>query len=493
MRYGFISATFLLMVVTAGVSLAAPAPIVTIESPTNGEIIAGGDIEISVVFSSPAAQPVTRVEVSLDGRRITERSFDTPLASGRCGFLWDTLRTEDGQHRLDVQAFAGKQFLGMATSVVRVSNTAPALDDETVAAPVSLDLRAPEVAIQSPREGATVTGKVPVIIQARDDSGKSPYVSVFVDKSLKAVTNHEPFKYTWDTARTEDGPHEIHVSAMDDSENRMTSAPVRVIVRNTRIAASAEAPVSSVLVTPNSISSILPTSAPPPTESARVSESETEQPAFSLPPPAPSVSGRAEQPVTLPLDSPEPEVAVLVSRPLEFTALPAPVSAKSEYASPQPRLVHIASAKLDEAKKPVTTLTHVPEPAVQVHEVSAGDALYSIARRYGTTVDAIAEANSIKDPNLIGIGRKLVIPGRSVMVSLRSAFDRLGGFLGWDSKDRSVWGWAPGCEVRLKIGSARARVNDLQVVMDRAAALQAGRTMVSQSFVSDALGVKVDR
>lgn len=47
---------------------------------------------------------------------------------------------------------------------------------------------------------------------------------------------------------------------------------------------------------------------------------------------------------------------------------------------------------------------------VQEHIVAAGETLFSIARRYGTTVDAIAHANSIPDPRQIFVGQRLVIP-----------------------------------------------------------------------------------
>jgi LysM repeat protein len=40
-----------------------------------------------------------------------------------------------------------------------------------------------------------------------------------------------------------------------------------------------------------------------------------------------------------------------------------------------------------------------------------GDTLYKLARRYGTTVEAIASANNIADPNVLRVGQRLVIPG----------------------------------------------------------------------------------
>ncbi len=45
-----------------------------------------------------------------------------------------------------------------------------------------------------------------------------------------------------------------------------------------------------------------------------------------------------------------------------------------------------------------------------IHVVGWGETLFSIARRYGTSVDAICAANGIGDPTRIYIGQRLVIP-----------------------------------------------------------------------------------
>lgn len=46
-----------------------------------------------------------------------------------------------------------------------------------------------------------------------------------------------------------------------------------------------------------------------------------------------------------------------------------------------------------------------------VHVVQQGETLFSIARRYGTTVDALAHANSLRDPRQIYVGQRLIISG----------------------------------------------------------------------------------
>ena len=46
-----------------------------------------------------------------------------------------------------------------------------------------------------------------------------------------------------------------------------------------------------------------------------------------------------------------------------------------------------------------------------VYVVESGDNLTSIAEEFGTTVEAIVEANDIADPNVIVVGEELTIPG----------------------------------------------------------------------------------
>jgi LysM repeat protein len=45
-----------------------------------------------------------------------------------------------------------------------------------------------------------------------------------------------------------------------------------------------------------------------------------------------------------------------------------------------------------------------------IHTVTWGDTMFSIARQYGTTVDAIASANGLADPTRIYVGQRLIIP-----------------------------------------------------------------------------------
>jgi LysM repeat protein len=58
-----------------------------------------------------------------------------------------------------------------------------------------------------------------------------------------------------------------------------------------------------------------------------------------------------------------------------------------------------------------TPISYTPTPAFLVYTVSKGDTLSGIARRYGTTVSAIMELNSLRS-DLLSVGQQLLIPGQ---------------------------------------------------------------------------------
>jgi murein DD-endopeptidase MepM/ murein hydrolase activator NlpD len=64
-------------------------------------------------------------------------------------------------------------------------------------------------------------------------------------------------------------------------------------------------------------------------------------------------------------------------------------------------------------KVQITTAQEGVQPAsggTTVHVVQRDETLYRIALRYGTTIEAIAEANGISDPRYIAVGQRLLIP-----------------------------------------------------------------------------------
>ena len=62
-----------------------------------------------------------------------------------------------------------------------------------------------------------------------------------------------------------------------------------------------------------------------------------------------------------------------------------------------------------------------PAPKARVHAVRAGEHLTGIARTYGVTIAAIAEANGLADPSRIFAGQRLTIPGVAAPSSAKAS------------------------------------------------------------------------
>lgn len=56
---------------------------------------------------------------------------------------------------------------------------------------------------------------------------------------------------------------------------------------------------------------------------------------------------------------------------------------------------------------------YASEKPTGTYTVKKGDTLSHIAKRYGTTVSKLAKINNIKDPNLIRVGQKIKLSGKS--------------------------------------------------------------------------------
>ena len=71
-----------------------------------------------------------------------------------------------------------------------------------------------------------------------------------------------------------------------------------------------------------------------------------------------------------------------------------------------------ATPKVADIPASNTTLVSIPSDAY-VHQVESGESLYTIARRYNVTAQAIIQANGFSSPDKIYVGQKLVIPGKA--------------------------------------------------------------------------------
>ena len=200
------------------VSAMLQAATVEITAPQGGSTISGSDVEITAAFDTTAEKPITKIQVYLDGAFISECPWESAEPKGTCSFTWDTIRTPNGPHKVDIQVYSKEENLAAGSVSVTVANIVP-------------DLNPPTVVIVSPKEREQISGKTTIVIEASDDGPSEPFVSVYIDGSLKCVKNHSPYDYEWDTSGGEDRSYTIRVVAVDDAGNK-SEAKVKVIVRN---------------------------------------------------------------------------------------------------------------------------------------------------------------------------------------------------------------------------------------------------------------------
>ena len=82
-----------------------------------------------------------------------------------------------------------------------------------------------------------------------------------------------------------------------------------------------------------------------------------------------------------------------------------------------------APASAQRAKAPAPVVA----PAPTIHVVASGENLTGIARRYGSTIAAIAKANRIANASYLRTGQRLTIPGAGASVQATSAVRMPGG------------------------------------------------------------------
>ena len=100
-------------------------------------------------------------------------------------------------------------------------------------------------------------------------------------------------------------------------------------------------------------------------------------------------------------------------------AMPQPALAS---AAPMPNPAVLGTLPTNNSVPTMAAVTPVPANAdgAFTHTISSGESLYTIARRYEVTTQAIVQANNLGSPDKIVVGQKIVIPGRADLLSTKA-------------------------------------------------------------------------
>jgi len=206
--YGRLNAYKAVQAALSSVSYDTSPPSVAISYPASGATVAGA---IQVQGSATDNVAVTKVEFYVDG----QLAGASTLAA--FSFGWNTAAVSNGSHTLAVKAYDGAGNVGSASLQVNVNNASPA------------DTTPPTVAITSPANGSTVTGKVTIVASANDTGGVKT-VYIYIDDVLRVSDAVAPYSYVWDTKKSGRGAHIVTATAVDNAGNS-ASASINVPVK----------------------------------------------------------------------------------------------------------------------------------------------------------------------------------------------------------------------------------------------------------------------
>ncbi|MCL5105007.1 MAG: stalk domain-containing protein [Armatimonadetes bacterium] len=520
---------------TPVLSVAVEAAVATWLSPQPGQKLTMRNVEVAVGYNTQSDLRVTRLELWIDDNLYSKKQLMRPESRGVCSFWWDTSRYADGPHDLLVKIYAGDKLISKVSATGSVGNT-------------RYDLRPPTVKFTNVKAGDVLRGRFNIRLNAEDDSGEAPLVSLLVDHSLKLVKNRPPFNYELDTTSYQDGGHELETYAYDTSGNKSAPSVVKVSFKNNierPVVASVQvdsnpAPVadddagapiiaSDEIVKPEPAKTVPPVIEP-------VARPSAERAVASV---RGSISGKLAPPVAAPRVK---AAAPVVSVPKVLAAAPKEVAEPSpEISAPESGGVtrmamaskpSLRSEKLNGVISPSTGLpaesigepesagaksVSVPIPAKKLrtsklegltaHAKSAPvspDVPMTSAQAAAPKAVRMAAAPYVRDANALAASRTAMVcpppaprdmraklEKRTIPVSgkvkLRDLFNQLGGILFWDAERHTVTVYGADIEIEFKIGSDIAKVNGKELRISSAPQIVGGRTVVDVRVYHEAV------
>jgi chitodextrinase len=178
-------------------------------TPTDVIATANGMDSASITWSASSdASGIDRYIVSRDG---------TDIASPA-----DTSYVDTGLQRGTTYSYAVRAV------DVRGNVSEPSA---TVTVTTENDTAAPAVSIETPSDGAMLTGTAVIEVDATDNTSVTS-VELFVDGSRVAQLEQAPYRFDWDTTTVDNGDHAIHAVAHDAFGNGASTTPMNVTVQN---------------------------------------------------------------------------------------------------------------------------------------------------------------------------------------------------------------------------------------------------------------------
>ena len=211
--------------VTFGGGICTAAPPVVSVTPLSQTGSAGQALQYTVTLTNKDSPACSNVTFNLTGTVPTGWGSSFSPASlqaapgGSANSVWTVTApagTADGSYGTTAAA----------TDAADAAHTA-STNATTV---IFTDTLPPTVSIDSPFNGAEISGQVTVTASASDDRGVTQ-VEFYVDGGLKATDTSDPYSYRWSTIKEAAGPHTLQAKAYDAAGHSGSSALVNVTVK----------------------------------------------------------------------------------------------------------------------------------------------------------------------------------------------------------------------------------------------------------------------
>lgn len=415
-----------------------------------------------IIIERAFNSPIVTLKIEESRARVVEliingKSYATQTLSGKASlqelqFHVDLSELGEGKNQVEARMYDENGVLiGTEKSVLEV--------ETSVELPVE---------ITDPKQGSTLQGLVEIKIGMKRKFSK-PYVSFMIDGEWKAIRNFEPFTYSWDTETVANGWHELQVWVVGDDNLTVRSRKVRVFVNNpggrtNRVPVATPPAVAPAVVPTGATMSNLVVGTLAKPQGVTVSPTKGNGVATSVRMLTPTGKRMAQPKAPAKPTTIKPEV-----RPVVKTTLPA----------------------VTRTTKPVVSASvSKPTPQPKVAPVTKTSSIVTLMR--GTQLPNIGGLQIVLNQTLVNFPDvQPYIDSGVAFTPFRHLYQHAGGKVVWAHQAKTVKATGIGNDIRLKIGSAMAKLGQKDISMEHVAFLLRGRTIVPLSFIQEALKVDV--
>lgn len=411
------------------------------------------------------------VEMVINGQSVASKEVSADLRSGETNFTVDVAALEEGTNKVEIRLYdRNGKLVGKQTTTINI--------DRAGNGPVF---------ISNLRSNDTTQGMVEIKVGFRAEL-KNVFVSFFVNDDFKVLKNFPPYTYRWDTTSVENGWHEVQAWVVDDSNATFKTEKVRLFVNNPggRTKRQDIAPIKPQ-AKPESKPEAKPAAKP---ESKPAAKPEAKP---AVKPESKPIAKPEAKPVKAPILPAVTKADGTKSNTNTGTAAPASKPAEPVKPNSKPKTDSVIDIKPSTPKQPEATQTkpEVIPPKTDVVALASPAKLKPIAINFGTRLNDVDQFDIYLEGQKVNFDVAPRVEDGVPLSPFRHLFEAYGGKVKWDHASKTVEGVSDDAVIWFKIGDSSAKVDGTVLLMERAAFLEKGRSVVPMSFLGQALKLDI--